>query len=267
MTALSRPVLRWHGGKWRLAPWIISLMPSHDAYVEPFGGGASVLLRKQRSKLEVYNDLDRDLVNLFAVLRDDPQRLAAEVALTPFSRNEFDQSYQVCDDRIECARRMLIRSHMGFGSNAVNRRSGFRAAGLRSGVLPVHNWCDMPQVIRDVAERMRGVVIENRDACDVMRANDGPGAVHYVDPPYMMGVRSDASPDYAHEMTEDQHLGLLDCLCSLDGQVILSGYASDLYDSRLTHWHRVERSALADGAARRIEVIWTNFRPQQELLL
>lgn len=260
---VHRPVLRWHGGKWRIAPWIIEQMPPHEAYVEPFGGGASVLLRKPRSRLEIYNDLDGEVVNLFAVLRSRPLDLAEAVALTPFARAEFDLAYEPVADPVERARRMLIRSHMGFGSNAVHRRSGFRAAGLRAGVLPVHNWSDLPSVIRVVAERVRGVVIEQRPAVDVMAANDGPGVLHYVDPPYVMGTRGDAGADYAHEMSDADHAALLEALAGLRGRVILSGYACPLYDDALRGWRRLERRTLADGARERTEVLWMNFEPDR----
>lgn len=266
MNVPTRPILRWHGGKWRLAPWIIDQMPAHEAYVEPFGGGASVLLRKPRSRLEIYNDLDGEVVNLFSVLRSRPADLAEAVALTPFARAEFDLAYQMAADQVERARRMLIRSHMGFGSNAVNRRSGFRASGLRAGVLPVHNWSDLPSVIRTVAERVRGVVIENRPAVDVMAANDGPGVLHYVDPPYVIGTRGDAGADYAHEMSDADHVVLLEALVGLRGRVILSGYAHPLYDDALAGWTRIERAAMADGARKRVEVLWCNFEGQGVLL-
>lgn len=241
-------------------------MPAHEAYVEPFGGGASVLLRKPRSRLEVYNDLDGEAVNLFAVLRSRPAHLVEAVALTPFARAEFDLAYEPAADPVERARRMLIRSHMGFGSNAVHRRSGFRAAGLRAGVLPVHNWSDLPSVIRAVAERVRGVVIEQRPALDVMTANDGAGVLHYVDPPYVMGTRGDAVADYAHEMSDADHVTLLEALTRLRGHVILSGYAHPLYDDALAGWTRIERAALADGARRRTEILWCNFERKGMLL-
>lgn len=117
----SRPVLRWHGGKWLLAPWIISHMPAHRVYVEPFGGAASVLMRKPRAKSEVWNDLDGDLFNLFDVLRGpNSAAVIRAVSLTLFSRADFERAYEPADDPVERARRLLIRSHQGFGSNGAN---------------------------------------------------------------------------------------------------------------------------------------------------
>jgi len=260
MTAQSRPILRWHGGKWRIAPWIIERMPPHKCYVEPFGGGASVLLRKPRSRLEVYNDLDASLVRLFRVLRTRAGELSAAVSLTPFARDEFAQAYKPTDDDLEHARRFLIRSHMGFGSNGANRITGFRAAGLRAGPLPVHQWTTLPHIITSTAERLRGVVIENRPAIDVMQANDGETTLHYVDPPYMAETRSDTKADYAHEMTDADHAALLDALCDLRGTVILSGYSHPLYDKRLASWHRETRKTVGDRASARVEVLWISRR-------
>mgnify|MGYP000205820787 CR=1 FL=1 len=129
----SRPVLRWHGGKWLLAPWIIEHFPPHRVYVEPFGGAASVLLRKPRSYGEVYNDLDEDVVNLFRVLRSDRAgELVEALRLTPFARREFNDAYAPTDNELELARQLIVRSFMGFdsaGHNRDNGRTGFRARG------------------------------------------------------------------------------------------------------------------------------------------
>src|SRR4051812_1578874 len=118
MIAPTRPVLRYHGGKWRIAPWIIEHFPPHLMYVEPFAGAASVLLRKPRVDFEVYNDLDTDVVNVFRVLRDPAaaSQLAEQLSLTPWSRREFEVSYEISDDPVERARRTLIRSFMGHGT-------------------------------------------------------------------------------------------------------------------------------------------------------
>ncbi|MBL3572012.1 hypothetical protein BV509_17670 [Rhodovulum sulfidophilum] len=252
-------LVRYHGGKVRIAEKIIGLFPAHDCYVEPFGGGAAVLLAKPRARLEVYNDLDGDMVALFRVLRDRPDALAACVALTPFAREEHEVAYSETHGDLERARRVLIRSHFGHGSSGIHRATGFRAAGMRAGTLPVHGWAALPDTIREAAERMRGVVIEHRPAVQVTQAHDGPKTVHYVDPPYLPETR-DKGRDYRHEMTRQDHIVLLDTLRGLRGSVVLSGYASPLYDEALHDWRRVEIQTHADRAAERTEVLWCNFR-------
>lgn len=265
MIAPKRPVLRWHGGKWKLAPWIISHFPPHRVYVEPYGGGASVLLRKERSYAEVYNDLDRDAVALFRVLRDPEQsaRLVEELKLTPFAKLEFEESYQPANDQVEIARRLLIRSFMGFGSNGHNTavKTGFRANSNRSGTTPARDWANYPDLLPLIIERLTGVVIEYRDASEVMSQHDGEQTLHYVDPPYMFETRSKAmhrNGCYSHEMNREQHIALLGHLQTLSGMVLLSGYADDLYDSTLPDWERVEIASHADGARDRVEVMWLN---------
>ena len=255
-----RPVLRWHGGKWLLAPWIIEHMPAHRVYVEPFGGAASVLLRKPRAYAEVYNDLDDDVVNLFRVLRgpkaDD---LVQALRLTPFASIEFFAAYAPVDDEVERARRLVVRSFMGFGSNATHKKSGFRSNSNRSGTTPARDWLNYPDQLGTIIERLRGVTITNRDACEVMAGHDAPETLHYVDPPYVFSTRSDGAADYAHELTDDQHRDLLAFLPTMKGKVMLSGYPSDLYDNALQGWRRIQRKHLAYGAKDRIEVLWLNW--------
>lgn len=259
MKSPTRPVLRWHGGKWILAPWIISNFPRHRVYVEPFGGAASVLLRKPRSYAEVYNDLDQDVVNLFRVLRSDrAAELVQALRLTPYARAEFDTAYFATEDPVERARRLVIRSFMGFGSNGHARSTGFRAASNRSGTTPAHDWTNYPDALTAIVERLEGVVVENRDAREVMDQQDGPDVLHFVDPPYLMETRSDPSKDYAHELTDADHVELLAFLGTLKGMVVLCGYPSALYDDALSGWRRIERPALADGARPRTEVLWIN---------
>lgn len=255
LLAVSRPVVRWHGGKWILAPWIASHFPKHRVYVEAFGGGGSVLMRKDRSYAEVYNDLDGEIVNLFRVLRDRGNELREKLELTPFSRVDFRESYAPTEDSLEQARRTVVRSFMGFGSNAHNKNTGFRSNSNRSGTTPAHDWRNYPEAIAAMIERLRGVVIENRDACEVMQTHDGAETLHYVDPPYMPETR-DKGSDYRHEMTEDDHRKLAAVLESLTGAVVLSGYRCGLYDELFAGWKRVERRALADGARERVECLW-----------
>jgi site-specific DNA-adenine methylase len=191
---LSRPLLRWHGGKWRLAPWIIGHFPPHRVYVEPYGGAASVLLQKPRSHGEVWNDLDAGVHNLMKVLREGhAAELAQQLSLTPFSRREFELSYLPADDPVEAARRMVVRCFMGFGSSASNpkRRTGFRSNSMRSGTIPAVEWTNYPFALLDLAERLMGVVIESRPAIEVMAQHDSLDTLHYLDPPYMFETRTD----------------------------------------------------------------------------
>jgi DNA adenine methylase len=264
---ISRSVLRYHGGKFRLAPWVIEHLPAHRVYVEPFGGAASVLLRKARSYSEVYNDLDGEIVNVFRVLQDPENRtlLHERLLLTPFAREEFELSYRPAEDGIEQARRTITRSFMGFGSAAATgHQTGFRANSNRSGTTPAHDWRNYPDCLEAFTERLRGVVIEHRRAEDVMAQHDGTETLHYVDPPYPLGTRTlkgHYASAYRHELTDADHRELAAVLHSLAGMVVLSGYPCALYDEELfPDWRRVERQAHADGARDRTEVLWLNRR-------
>ena len=263
---LNRPVLRYHGGKWKLAPWIISNFPPHQIYVESFGGAASVLMRKPRSYAEVYNDKWGDVVNVFRVLRDHAQAAELErmLYLTPFARDEFEQTGDLAlggiSDPVELARRTILRSFAGFGSAATNAKysTGFRANSNRSGTTPAHDWAHYPENLRAFTARLLGVVIENRSALDVMEQHDSPETLHYVDPPYLQSTRNmqRGNATYAEDMTLKDHRELLKFLHGLRGMVIVSGYPSELYDKALSGWTRIERSAMADGARKRTEVLW-----------
>lgn len=272
MTGPSRPVLRWHGGKWRMAPWIISHFPQHRVYVEPFGGAASVLLRKPRSYGEVYNDLDDEVVALFRVLQDPggASDLISRLRVTPFARAEFRDAYLPCSDPVERARRLIIRSFMGFGSNAHassahgHRSTGFRSNSNRSGTTPAQDWANYPDALAFIIERFRAVVIEHRDAFELIPQHDGADTLFYLDPPYVHDTRAPSGKVdlkwrmYRHELNDDAHARLLGAARSINGMVVLSGYAHPLYDDALHDWRREELHTYADGARERTEVLWIN---------
>jgi DNA adenine methylase len=267
----TRPVLRYHGGKFLLAPWIVSHLPAHRVYVEPYGGAASVLLHKSRSYAEIYNDLDGEICNLFRVLRDPSQarELKRLLTLTPFARAEFEQSYLTAPDPIEQARRTVIRSFMGFGSAAASgQATGFHGNSNNSGSTPARDWMNYPNALDFFVERLRGVVIEHRPALQLLEKFDGPNTLHYVDPPYVHSTRSAkrrTSPAYRFEMSDEEHRELSATLRALKGMVVLSGYACELYEELYGDWFRVERESLADGARPRTEVLWLNASAQSAL--
>jgi DNA adenine methylase len=272
-----RPVLRYHGGKWKLAPWIISHFPPHRIYVEPFGGAASVLMRKPRSYAEVYNDRWDTVVNVFHVLRDPKksEQLKSLLELTPFSRTEFNLAFRRRPKKlgdIECARLTVLRSYAGFGSASTNGEysTGFRCNSNRSGTTPAHDWVNYPNHLARFAERLRGVVIENRDAKEVIAQHDGPQTLFYLDPPYPHSTRNMrcGNAAYAVEMSDQEHVELAHLLKAVAGKVLISGYGCDLYDRQLYRkWRRVEVEHRADGARPRTEVLWMNYDPPTQLVM
>ncbi|WP_085597414.1 MULTISPECIES: DNA adenine methylase [unclassified Pseudomonas] len=265
MKTVQRPILRYHGGKWKLATWIIQHLPPHHTYVEPYGGAASVLLRKARSPAEIYNDLDGELVNLFRVVRDRGHELRTLLELTPFAREEFVASYDDSTDALERARRMVLRSFQGFASSAASgERTGFRSTSSRSGTSPAHDWRHYPATLTAIIDRLQGVVLEHRDAISLLGNHDRPNTLYYVDPPYVHSTRSnkvrhnDTGKSYRHELSDQQHSELALHLKELQGMVVLSGYPSHLYDELYGTWYRVSRHTHADGARDRVECLWLN---------
>lgn len=261
---ITRPLIRYHGGKFRLAPWLISHFPAHRVYLELYCGGGSVLLRKPKAEAEIINDLDNEIVNVFQVLRDRSAALELErlLRLTPFARAEFDLAYLKSDDSIERARRILVRSFCGVSSAASTRKnkSGWRSTiHPNVGVLPVHQWATFPDGIASFTERLSGVIIENRPALELIDQYSAPDRLIYADPPYPAETRTEALGNYRHEMTDEDHRSLARALRATEGAVIISGYACDLYDLELyPDWTRREHEARSERASARTEVIWMN---------
>jgi DNA adenine methylase len=222
-------------------------------------------MRKPRSYAEVYSELDAEIVNVFRVLRDPLKayQLLAMLKDTPFAREEFDGSYEPSDDELEQSRRTLVRSFMGFGSPAASGgKTGFRFNSSRIGTIPAMDWRNVGDALPFWCDRLRGVVIENRLASEVMLQHDGPDTLHFADPPYVFETRSKGNPyckkGYRHEMTDDDHVELAGVLHNLKGMVMLSGYRCDLYDGLYEGWESMERNSLADGARPRVECLWFN---------
>lgn len=283
MTAqIKTPLMRYHGGKFRLSDWVISHFPAHQCYIEPFGGAGSCLIQKPRSYAEVYNDLDGEIVNVFRVLRDEEQRkqLIEALLMTPYSRTEFELAQQSDDNLspVERARRTLFRAQSGFGSaGATKGTTGFRIDTAREYSLSSHLWASYPKTLALFGERLAGVLIENRPALEVIQQHDTPASLVYADPPYVWNTRYAGANGryYRHEMNDDDHIELLQALTACQGYAIVSGYMTDLYHDTLTSngWElrtKEARIAAYRGTASRTECLWLNPRcldaqPQQPL--
>lgn len=260
----TRPIMRYYGGKWRVAPAIVAAMPAHDVYVEPFGGAASVLLQKPRCACEVYNDAFGDVVNVFRQLRDSGDALIRGLRFTPYSRDEYYAAYEPTSDPLEAARRFIFRSTAGIGSNSSVKRNGFRTSLCDVKHATATSWANLPDHVRSIVERLQGVIIENRDALNVMSQYDAPHTLHYVDPPYLAETRKDKAQGYKHEMQKgEEHESLLHFLKLLKGRVIVSGYPHPSYSDALANWHTVSLRGGRDQTNQKTrEVLWMNFEPQ-----
>lgn len=250
-----KAALRYPGSKWNIAGWIVDHLPAHDHYIEPFFGSGAVLFNKARSRHELVNDISGDVVTTFRVIRDRGIELAAAIEMTPWSRDEYQLAYAPCDCDLERARRFLVRTWQAH-SAATDHCTGWTSQGTTlSYVTPTEKWLRLPDRIRAVIERLRGVEIDNRPAIDVIRRHAGPDVLLYCDPPYMHETRN--SRAYAHEMSAADHQELLDALASHPGPVILSGYHCPLYDAYLARWAAKEKRTRADVGFR-TEVLWLN---------
>jgi len=264
------PPFAYHGGKSRLAPWIASLIPEHRIYVEPFAGSAAVLLAKPRAQWECINDLDGAVVAFWQALRDQPDELERVCALTPYARTELALSYEPTDDLLERARRFWIRSEQGIGRKT-RVRTGWQVSTLdgRGAASQAMSTFRKLGRFRAVAERLAGVHIEHKDSIEIIGRIDDKRAVIYCDPPYVISARSSGGGAYTCEMTDDQHRALAACLRRCTGTVLLSGYASPLYDELYGDWWQTSTRGWANTAnrhsaeAERTEVLWAN-RPLDE---
>jgi DNA adenine methylase len=221
------------------------------------------LLRKGRSHEEIYNDLDSDIVNLFRVTRDRGVELRHKLALTPFSREEYALSYQPTDDPVEKARRTVVRAYMGRGTNAATglineegkQSTGFRANSDRAGKTASRVWAGYSDALEAIIDRLQGVVIENRNALEVVGQHDTPQTLFYADPPYLISTRDDGE-DYRNEMKDEDHIKLAELLNTSKGAVIVSGYDSDLYNEFYKGWMRQYRTDQTDSHEIKKEVLW-----------
>jgi DNA adenine methylase len=254
-------LLNYPGGKAKLSAEIIGMMPKHRSYLDPFFGSGAVFFRKEKSPIETINDLDGDVVNFFRVLRDDPERLAREVRMIPFSRADYDDAWENPGrDEFDRAVRFLIRCKMGFGKK-IHQKNGFKIDTIgREAGYAVAEWNALPEEIRVCAGRLKEAQIENRAGLDLIRRFDSPEVLMYLDPPYLPQARAGGRM-YRKEMTAADHEELLHEILRTKARVILSGYGSELYDEVLHQWHRREKKAYAQGGLRRTEVIWCNFEP------
>lgn len=249
-------ILKYPGGKWRIAEWIISHFPEHKVYLEPFFGSGAVFFKKEPCYVETINDINGDIVNLFRVCRDFPAELAKLINLTPFSRDEFTDCYERSEDPIEQARRTLVRYHQSFGTSNSTKKS-WRNVQQYGGPRTAAMWNNLPGTIVEVSSRLKDAQIENTDALTLINRYNDEKTLIYCDPPYILSTRKRNM--YQYELTDMDHCELITELKNSSSKIILSGYENDLYDFYLQDWNKDSIETTAQFGKKRTETIWMNF--------
>jgi len=257
-----KQILKYPGAKSRLAEWICSYIPAHEVYLEPFFGSGAVFFNKAPARIETLNDLDRNVVNYFKIIRERPGELASQLEMTPYSRDEYYRACENCpeDSDVERARKFAVRCWMGFGCSNLYR-NGFRSSQQSKSPHITKEWRNLPERLFESSERILNAQIENLPAVEVIKRYNTSDVFMYVDPPYLHGTRKNYL--YRYEMEDTEHVDLLKLLLRHPGKILLSGYDNDLYNDMLSGWHKVHKKTQAEAGIPRIETLWMNYRDLQ----
>jgi DNA adenine methylase len=257
----------WYGGKFNHLNWLLPLLPKATHYCEPFAGSGAVLLNREPSPVETYNDIDGEVVNFFRVLRDRQEELIRSIGLTPFAREELRiAAEEPTDDlsELERARRFFVCARQvrtGLAQTASAGRWAHCKLTSRAGMAgAVSRWLGSVEGLSEIVQRLLRVQIENAPAIEVIQRYDSEETLFYCDPPYPHASRGDCHA-YGYEMTDNDHRKLAEVLINAKGKVALSGYHCELLDKLYKDWNYIESTPKQCLSVKqtRIEVLWTNY--------
>jgi len=255
----------WYGGKYNHLPWLLDNLPQTNQYIEPFGGSAVVLINKEPSPIETYNDLDGEVVHFFETIQKNRGELLERLSCTPHSREVFQKACEAePDDGVERALYFLIRTAQAF--DGVQGGSWASSITVERRDMPQRTaaWDSRRGQVRRTAERLMNVQIENRPAVDVISRHDHEDALIYCDPPYPPEAR-ESTGQYNYEMAADEHEELAAVLRDCTSKVAVSGYQCDLLDSLYDGWHLTDgetKTLAGEGTGERTEVLYTSYDPE-----
>jgi DNA adenine methylase len=285
---MARSPFPWFGGKAaaKIKNAILKRLPPHQRYVEVFGGGASILLAKKQAEVEVYNDVNRGLVNFFRVMADPDSfgKFMAKVRFLPVSRElyeEYVRTWAGIHEPVEQAVRWYFIARQSF-SGEFGASWGATLNSTNGGMSQATaSWCNSFQHLPDIHDRIQKVMLECLDWRDCLRKYSGPGWLAYCDPPYVTGTRR--AGGYAHELQDKDHVELIRRVMDYDGCVVLSGYNSPLYAPLQAGGWKMDTVETVCSAAgrtrvsgllgagvsktkqRRVECLWLNPQTQKAL--
>lgn len=272
-------LVQWFGGKGSQLRDLLPLIPHTRGYVEPFGGGGTVLMNRPPSEMEVYNDLNGEIVNLFRVMQD-PQLFdlfATKIESTLWSKEEFRYAIEIQKDgpsyllpfggTIERAWALYVIQNQGISGTHSKSEGNWSRSKLDN--KNCDKWKRLKERLEPVHKRFMGVQIDSQDGLKCMEYWDGPDVTFYVDPPYVLDTREGSGKQYEHEMEDSDHGRLIEVLLGLQGPVVLSGYEHPIYGPlEASGWDvhkyharastKVASAASGEGKPARVEVVWRN---------
>lgn len=259
-------VLNYHGSKKRIAAWIIQHMPSHHSYLEPYFGGGAVLFAKRPAPVETVNDLDGEVVNFFRVIQNPESRekLQEWIIYTPYARQVYDEIIRnVPEDPVGRAACFAVKCMMSQGFR-MNGDCGWKKDIYgREKAYVVKYWNELPESIACMATRLKQVQIENYPALELIKKYNHENVLMYLDPPYVTETRG-GRKNYNHEMTDRDHMELLEAIVESRAKIIISGYDCELYDFYLGNWKKAKIAARTQDNRKRTETIWINYELEAE---
>lgn len=267
MQTKLRPIIKYPGSKWNIANWIIDNIPKHHTYLEPYFGSGAVFFTKRPSDIETINDKDELIYSLFKTVRDNPEELVNLIALTPFSRKEYDESFNDGQfTEVERLRRFLIQCWQGHGFRTTGTKVGWKNdVQGREQMYAAYNWYRLPEWIMQIVDRLKQCQIENQPAIKLIKRYNYPNVFIYADPTYLLSTRT--AKQYKYEMTEEEHEELLTTLLDHKGSIMISGYKSDMYNEYLKGWNKKKKKTTAEYGLKRVEYIWCNYEIDNQISL
>jgi len=246
--------LRYFGGKWALFSWINGAIekyfPGHASYIEPFGGGYAVGFCKRLVDSQVYADINPETIQFFSVLQREPTSLIRRIE--GYAAEWGREAYEALEpeDRLGKAACCYLRAKTSWCGGGCRNDTGVSPDRIKFEFTEKHI-----ESLLIAADRLQQVQIRRCKAASVIRLHDDSDSLIYVDPPYLHKARrskdkrhKNGAPrrQYAHEMSESEHIKLALLLRSLRAGVIISGFDSPLYDSLYDGWRKIKHPASAE---------------------
>lgn len=268
----QRGTFCYPGGKTTIRRWIVDKIPNHTQYVEVFGGGASVMVGKERSEAEVYNDINSDCVTFFEAVKHHSDELSEWMEKTPYSRELFEtwagEYPEWPDDIVERAGRFAFIQSANFGGKLLGEStqtySVAKADDSRLNNTGEKIWARKPSDIEWLAERFQRVNIEHLDFEELMKKYDKPGAFYYCDPPYMEVGDKYYNTDDADNNDKFDHDRFVETLLGLEHANWLVSYDQNIPDE-FDVYHTVSRKKVAimsKQSPEKTETLTMNYDPK-----